>query len=304
MCVVATVCDQGRSNVGAINILKTETKNYHFQQNNEYRDDIYEVEFKHLSGRVERIPIVHLFDVPHLIKCTRNNLLTKNLTFVTDGVQRVATWEHLIELYQTDSIIPDTKMLPRLTDNHVIPQQIPKMKVRYATQVFSQRISAVINFLACKNFINPKATNTATALLFFDKLFDSLNGSFYKILDGKIYRTSVNQNSVHHQLWQDSLKVLSTMKYIGHNGKPVVVPTLNNWSTTIKGKQIKNYIRFKIIINKVLNRFSNIIENAPDKRNTIFTSQTSEPRFFGKLLWWYKKCRMLESYVQYIHFFI
>lgn len=74
--------------------------------------------------------------------------------FTTDGIQRVAKWDHLIQLYQTDSIIPDSKMLPRLTDNHVIPQKIPKMKVRYAIQVFNQRVSTVMNFLACKNNAN------------------------------------------------------------------------------------------------------------------------------------------------------
>lgn len=97
----------------------------------------------------ERTKIVHLFDVPHLMKCTRNNLVTKNLSFKMDGINKLAKWQHLEELYQTDSALPDSKMLPRLSDYHVIPHKIPKMKVRYATQVFSQRVSAVMNFLAC-----------------------------------------------------------------------------------------------------------------------------------------------------------
>jgi len=58
--------------------------------------------------------------------------------------------DHLVELYQADSKIEDCKMLPRLTDCHVMPDKIPKMKVRYSTQVFSQRVSAIISFLACK----------------------------------------------------------------------------------------------------------------------------------------------------------
>lgn len=43
---------------------------------------------------------------------------------------------------------------------------------------------------------------TATLLLFVDKLFDSMNGFFEKVVDGKIYRTAVKTNSVHHQLWE------------------------------------------------------------------------------------------------------
>jgi len=128
-------------------LLKTETRAYYIQKNTEkeYRDEFYEVELENK----DRIKIVHLFDVPHLLKCTRNNLITKNLIFEMDGSKRIAKWDHLQQLYTTDSCIPDTKMLPRLTDNHVIPQKIYKMKVRYASQVFSQRVSAIMHFLAC-----------------------------------------------------------------------------------------------------------------------------------------------------------
>jgi hypothetical protein len=68
-------------------------------------------------------------------------------------------------------------------------------------------------FLA-KSIIDPKASDTAAAFLFFDKLFDSLNGSFDKQVDGKLYRVSVKQNFIHHKLWQDSLKILSTMQFV------------------------------------------------------------------------------------------
>jgi len=55
-------------------------------------------------------------------------------------------------------------------------------------------------------------------------------------MEGKIYRTAVTKNSIHHTLWNNSIKVLSTMKFLGKNEKPVKVPTLNNWITTIKGE--------------------------------------------------------------------
>lgn len=150
-------------------------------------------------------------------------------------------------------------MLPRLSDYHVIPHKIPKMKVRYATQVFSQRVSAVMNFLSCKsllyfvitNFkniffflvksiIEPNGGDTAAIFLFFDKLFDSLNSSFHKVVEGKIYRTAVTKNSIHHELWSNSIKILKSMKFIGKDGRVVNVPTLKNWITTVRGK-IKYY---------------------------------------------------------------
>ncbi|KAF0705011.1 Uncharacterized protein FWK35_00030365, partial [Aphis craccivora] len=148
--------------------------------------DFYEIEVRRENGNIERLPIIHLFDVPYLMKCTRNNLLTKNLNFVTENTPKIA----------------------KLTDCHVMPDKIPKMKVRYSTQVFSQRVSAIISFLASKSVIDHEAAHTAELFLFFDKLFDSLNGSFTK-------------------LW----------RFLGKNEKPVKVPTLNNWITTIKGFQ-------------------------------------------------------------------
>jgi len=87
-------------------------------------------------------------------------------------------------------------------------------------------------------------------LLLFDKLFDSLNGSFSKVIEGKIYRTDVTKNSVHYELWSDSLKVLSSMCFYTQNGKRVNVPTVRNWIITIKGMFIIIiYItQFKIFI--------------------------------------------------------
>jgi len=70
------------------------------------------------------------------------------------------------------------------------------------------------------------AVDTAILLLFFDKLFDSVNGSFDKVVNGKIYRISAKKNSVYHELWEKSLKVISLMKFVGKNMKNVSVPTL------------------------------------------------------------------------------
>lgn len=142
--VVATICDQGKPNEGAIRILNAETKLFYQRKCEEYRDQFYEVALD--NG--QQIRVVHLFDPPHLIKCLRNNLLTKDLIYEIDGVKRMAKWKHLEELYNADNCIPDSKMLPRLTDYHVIPDKIKKMKVRFATQVFSQRVASIMKFLA------------------------------------------------------------------------------------------------------------------------------------------------------------
>lgn len=85
-----------------------------------------------------------------------------------------------------------------------------------------------------KNIISPDAVDTAFVCQFFDNLFDSLNGSFDKIVDGKKYRSAVKKNSPHHDLWDQSLKIISTMRFIDKHGKMMSVPTIRNWISTIK----------------------------------------------------------------------
>lgn len=144
--VVATISDQGTANVGAINILNNETRLYHVKNNSQYDDQFYEVELQDK----QKLKLVHIYDVPHLMKCIRNNLLTKKLSYTIGNDTKYAKWSHLEDLYKIDSAVPDCKMLPRLTDQHIVRDKIAKMKVKYATQVFSQRVSSTMNFLACK----------------------------------------------------------------------------------------------------------------------------------------------------------
>ncbi|KAL5246227.1 hypothetical protein ACI65C_013635 [Semiaphis heraclei] len=206
---------------------------YYWKHNKEFNGDFYEVEYK-FGNSTEHIKIFHLFDPPHLLKGIRNNLLTKNVSFHMDG-EKIASWCDIIKLYELDSGVQDVKMLPRLTKEHVMPNEIRKMRVRNAAQVFSQRVSSIMAFLASNNLLGETASDTAKFCLFFDKLFDSVNSSFDKVVDGKIYRAGVNKNSPHHQLWIDSLKVLSAMRFIN--------PTTGNWIKTIKSKHLKYYFK-------------------------------------------------------------
>lgn len=146
--VVSTVCDQGTTNSAAINILINDTKLYYLRKNETFSNEFYEIECNN-DNTSERIKIFHLYDPPHLLKGIRNNLLTKNVKFHIED-ERLASWSDIIRLYQLDSDIQDVKMLPRLTKEHVIPGEIRKMKVRNAAQVFSQRVSSIMAFLASK----------------------------------------------------------------------------------------------------------------------------------------------------------
>lgn len=73
-------------------------------------------------------------------------------------------------------------------------------------------------------------------VFFFYHLFDSVNGSYNKIIDGKKYRTAITLKSCHFELWEKSLPVLHSMVFIDPKSqKRVRPPTIKNWEITIRG---------------------------------------------------------------------
>jgi hypothetical protein len=132
--VVATVCDQGSTNQTAINSLLKDTCDMFARMN---------LENKLFGFLINKKEVVPLYDVPHLFKGVRNNLLSKNLHFELNGQKKIAMWKHIEKFYYLDSA-DDTRLCPKLTDRHVIKEKINKMKVSYATQVFSHQVGALM----------------------------------------------------------------------------------------------------------------------------------------------------------------
>lgn len=75
----------------------------------------------HLSGNVLSV----FYDPPHLIKGMRNNFLSKNVIF--EG--KIAKWQDIVDVYNTDCRHGESRLMHKLTDEHVIPSKIKKMKV-------------------------------------------------------------------------------------------------------------------------------------------------------------------------------
>lgn len=140
--VIALIFDQASTNVTAVNILKKETNERYLQLGKENKIFGFEI------GDQEIVP---LFDPLHLLKCMRNNLITKNLTFIDqNGIKLVAKWRHLIQLYELDkseSEIGD-RINSKLTDAHIYVEKMKKMKVLHAAQVFSQRVGSKMKILS------------------------------------------------------------------------------------------------------------------------------------------------------------
>ncbi|XP_052745846.1 uncharacterized protein LOC128199641 [Bicyclus anynana] len=146
-----------------------------------------------------------------------------------NGVVKVAKWHHLELLHRENPGYKGVRLVPKLTDSHIIPQKIGKMKVKYASQVFSSTVASNMGYLADKKILPEECKETADALLFFDNLFDSVNGSFIKKNRfAKPLLGPATPTSVHHKTWIEGKKILKSMKYINNRtGKKEVVPTIN-----------------------------------------------------------------------------
>lgn len=94
--VLCTVCDQGTSNVSAINSLVADTKKKYLRKGKEWRHEFFDID-----GH----KIIPLYDVPHLLKGLRNNLLSKDLKYTDFGdnnKEKIAKWQYFEMLYEAD----------------------------------------------------------------------------------------------------------------------------------------------------------------------------------------------------------
>ena len=72
--------------MSAINSLRRETRALHIKNNTTYNNEFYEVPLENKQV----LKLVHIYDVPHLMKCIRNNLMTKDLMYDVDGIKKQA----------------------------------------------------------------------------------------------------------------------------------------------------------------------------------------------------------------------
>lgn len=121
--VFDTVCGQGSVNQAVINSLLRDTAQKYLRQGTEN---------KYSGFCINEQEIIPRFDVPHLFKAIRNNLLTKDLYYLQD------------DLYMLDQM-EFVRLCPELDDGHV---KVDKMKVSTMTQVFSYSVGALLKRLS------------------------------------------------------------------------------------------------------------------------------------------------------------
>nr|XP_012235484.1 PREDICTED: uncharacterized protein LOC105679802 [Linepithema humile] len=243
--IVATVCKQSPANVAAINFLLRDTQRRKCLVN-KHRNII------ELYGT----KILPFFDPSSLIKAVRNNLLIKDLEInISKNVYHekqssYATWKCLELVYIIDTRKNASKrVLPQITDKHIIFDKINKTEVKYATQIFAKNVSAYMQLLSdIIGYIETEigyleipiegSTATAKVLDFFSNLFDSING-YSEDSDVPLLR-SITYNSAHHEFWSSAVTKLRNMRYVEPLSKEPVKKSLclKNWIQTIRNFQI------------------------------------------------------------------
>lgn len=134
--IKALVCDQGASNCVVARTLGVSPERPFFV--------------------TEEMRVYFIFDVPHLLKCTRNNLRKHDLHIGSD----VVSWKHIQTLYESTHHLK-LKYVPKLTDKHIYESPFGNMKVKFASQVFSYSVYLAIETFVAFTVLPPEATKTA-----------------------------------------------------------------------------------------------------------------------------------------------
>ena len=112
-----------------------------------------------------------LSDYVHLVKCVRNNLLNRKFFNFEDGLVRL---QHYIDLHKLDSLNGGLKAAPKLTEAHINPNNLQRMNVRLAVQLFSNSTADALQFYTSTGMLHDtEATISFTRRM--NKLFDILN---------------------------------------------------------------------------------------------------------------------------------
>ncbi|XP_072750434.1 DNA transposase THAP9 isoform X9 [Anoplolepis gracilipes] len=87
-------------------------------------------------------------DTPHLIKCIRNRVCSKDKHLRLDPNKSFVQWKHFEAPYDIDKSVSTTQLrvCPKLTLNHLELSNTSKMKVRLTTQIFSNSIVHGLKF--------------------------------------------------------------------------------------------------------------------------------------------------------------
>ncbi|KAJ3656494.1 hypothetical protein Zmor_015567 [Zophobas morio] len=112
-------------------------------------------------------------DAPHLVKCLRNRFLKASILQTPDGK---VNWMHYKMLFDYDKNLPhNLRICPKLTQMHIQPTNFMKMRVKLATQIFSNSVADGLHYFKQKYKEFEEVDSTIKFTKRVNNLFDALN---------------------------------------------------------------------------------------------------------------------------------
>lgn len=153
-------------------------------------------------------PILCMYDVPHLVKSVRNNLLSDD--FIYSG-KRISM-KDIKKTFLVDQTSETCRALPKVTKVHINPNNFKKMSCKLATQIFSKSMAAAITVChATGQLQSDSAVDTAEFVELMNNTFDTLNSqNLYERNPHK--RPLSNRNTLGFKNLNDALNVFKEIK--------------------------------------------------------------------------------------------
>jgi len=114
--------------------------------------------------------IIYMFDPPHLLKSTRYNFFSYRLV----SEDKIIESKHLKQFYNSDAQRTH-RLAPKLTEKHINPGPFQKMKVKFASQVFSKTVVCAMTTCMADGSLQSTAADTIEFIDEMDNLFDIFN---------------------------------------------------------------------------------------------------------------------------------
>ena len=175
----------------------------------------------------------YMFDVRHLLKATRNNLLKYDIGFVSRRKSSTARWKYLEKVFEKDSLFK-FRSIPKLTSKHINPSNFDKMKVKYATQVLSHSVAAALCTHISFEALPQDTEETTEFIIIFNDLFDCLNSSTFST--PVILRKPITPDSSHLTYLLEVLSVIDSIQFFEpEKGQKIKfkIKCIQGWKTTI-----------------------------------------------------------------------
>lgn len=126
--------------------------------------------------------------------------------YTTKNKEKTVKWEYFQRVYDADKSYGELKLLHKITEEHINPEKINKMRVKTATQLFSHSVAVVTEHLTARGDLPEECRQLVDITVLLNNLFDSLNVCSLHIPDGKVYKGAVKKNLPYHKLWNESKK--------------------------------------------------------------------------------------------------